>query len=420
MRDRLRIIVAGLLGRTPLGGWHYVHYLVGLARLGHDVYYHEDTWSWPYHPILKTATSDGTYSAQHIQNLLQAFGPEVKDKWHYLHLHKTSYGMTASAFRQVAESADLFINVGGASLIPDDLSPHCVKVFIDTDPGYNQIVLSERPTWSENVDQWSKLVHAHDIHITYAENIEGSDCLIPHVGLRWKTSRPPVVPDLWDSVAAISASETSAWTTIATWNAFQGKLEYEGIEYKSKDSQFALVMDLPSQVTVPLKVAMGGQRAPFKRFTRRGWQVVDGPEATLTPQRYRNFIRHSRGEITTAKHVYVAMRSGWFSERSTCYLASGRPVITQDTGFSQFIPAQYGLLGFSNGDEAASAIRQVESDYQRHSMGAREIANDFFDSAKILSELIEVTGRGDASKASSNNRDDSRSTIRTVPTKRPT
>src|SRR5687767_15010080 len=148
--SKLRIIVGGLVGNYPLGGvaWDYFHYVLGLARLGHDVYYHEDTWCWPYHPIECRYTSNGDYSANYIADFVRQYAPELRDRWHYLHVHETSFGMGRAAFDEVARTADLFLNVSGASRIPDGLAPGCVKVFIDTDPGYNQVVLSARFAWS--------------------------------------------------------------------------------------------------------------------------------------------------------------------------------------------------------------------------------------------------------------------------------
>ncbi|MCI0484950.1 MAG: glycosyltransferase family 1 protein, partial [candidate division NC10 bacterium] len=168
-KSRLRIIVTGLVGLYPVGGvaWDYLQYVIGFARLGHDVYYHEDTWSWPYHPLEKTYTQDASYSAAYLADFFKSYAPDLSQRWHYLHLHETSFGMSRKSFDEVAATADIFLNVSGACMIPEELSPRCVKVFLDTDPGYNQIMLSERFDWSENVDRWCRSVEAHDQHFTY-------------------------------------------------------------------------------------------------------------------------------------------------------------------------------------------------------------------------------------------------------------
>ncbi|MGV8075057.1 MAG: glycosyltransferase family 1 protein [Syntrophobacteraceae bacterium] len=388
---RLRIIVTGLAGLYPVGGvaWDYLQYAAGFARLGHDVYYHEDTWSWPYHPIEKTYTQDGSYSAQYIGDFFKNYATDLQNRWHYLHLHETSYGMERKAFDEVAKSADILLNVSGACIIPENLSPRCVKIFLDTDPGYNQIMLTERFDWSENVDRWCESVAAHDRHFTYAENIHNPDCIVPKMGFDWKTTRMPVVMHLWEPFAQRPVPENAPWTTIMTWNAFKGKLLYNGVEYGSKGAEFEKLIDLPMTVPAPLKVAVGGVTAPLERLSASGWQVVDGPQATATPAMYRDFILGSRGELSTAKNVYVAMRTGWFSCRTACYLAAGRPAVVQDTGFTSVLPAGAGVLSFNTAEEAAAAIREVEGDYARHSKAALDYAKDHFESCKVLSKLID-------------------------------
>jgi hypothetical protein len=387
----LRIIVTGLVGLYPVGGvaWDYLQYVIGLARLGHDVYYHEDTWSWPYHPVDATYTSRGDYSARYLERFFADYAPELSGRWHYRHLHDTSFGMAATAFDEVARTADLFLNVSGACMIPDDLSPRCVKVFLDTDPGYNQIMLSERFPWSENVERWCATVSAHDRYFTYAENIVNDDCLVPRLGLTWKTTRMPIVRDLWRTAADTPPPVRAPWTTVMTWNAFKGRLIYEGVEYTSKATEFARLMTLPQQVTVPLRVAVGGVQAPLDALAEAGWQVVDGPGATLTPAQYQDFISGSRGEVSPAKQVYVAMRTGWFSCRSACYLAAGRPVVVQDTAFPATLPVGEGILPFTSPEDAVTAVREAEGHYERHARAARTVAAEYFDSDAVLSALID-------------------------------
>ncbi len=391
MGPSLRIIVTGMVGLYPVGGvaWDYLQYVIGLARLGHDVYYHEDTWSWPYFPLERTYTSDGTYSARFLKEFFGSYAPELGGRWHYLHLHETSYGMERRAFDEVARTADIFLNVSGACMIPDELSPHCIKVFLDTDPGYNQIMLSERFDWSENVERWCASVLAHDQHFTYAENIHGHDCLIPKVGLRWKTTRMPVIMEFWEPLARRRAGAGAPWTTVMTWNAFKGRLLYKGVEYRSKDQEFESLMEMPGRLNVPMKVAVGGVKAPMERLAQAGWQVVDAPSVSITPGDYQEFIAASRGEISPAKHVYVAMRTGWFSCRSVCYLASGRPVVVQDTGFAADLPLGRGLLSFRGLDEAVEAILGVEADYEGHAEAAVEVARGHFGHERVLERLID-------------------------------
>ncbi|MEN6442087.1 MAG: glycosyltransferase family 1 protein [Syntrophobacter sp.] len=388
-KSRLRIIVTGLVGLYPVGGvaWDYLQYVTGLHKMGHDVYYHEDTWSWPYHPLERTYTQDPRYSVGYIENFFKRYAPGLGERWHYLHLHEASYGMSREKFDEVAASADLFLNISGACMIPENLPPRCSRIFLDTDPGYNQIMLSERFAWSENVERWCESVAQHDQHFTYAENIHGPDCLVPKLDFNWKTTRMPVDLGLWEEIIPVRPS--GPWTTVMTWNAFKGKLVYKGVEYGSKGAEFEKLMDLPLKVKAPLKVAIGGVNAPLDRLAQAGWEVADGPEATVTPAMYQDFIASSRGEISPAKHVYVALRTGWFSCRSACYLAAGRPVVVQDTGFSNVYPSGEGLVAYSSADEAVEALAGVEADYGRHAKAALEIARDCFDAGKVLQKLIE-------------------------------
>lgn len=416
LTSKLRIIVTGLVGLYPVGGvaWDYFQYVLGLAKLGHEVYYYEDTWSWPYHPVEKRNTDEGTYSAKYIQSFFEQYAPNLSDRWHYFHLHETSYGLSRTAFDEVSRTADVFLNISGACLIPENLSPHCVKIFLDTDPGYNQIVFSERPSWSENVENWCRNVSAHDQYFTYAENIYGNDCSIPRIGFDWKTTRMPIVPEFWHpNTGKCESTKLLPWTTAMSWNAFQGKLIYQGIEYKSKDSEFEKFSSLPSYVHVPFLIAVGGITTRWKWFERSGWQmtsrllsnlarqrkfrqlerdgwnVKDGPSLTLSTKQYRQLISCSRGEFSVAKNVYVAMRTGWFSCRSACYLAAGKPVVVQDTGFGSALPKGEGIVPFSTMEQAVAAVESVESNYQAHAKAASTIAEEFFNSDKVLNRLLE-------------------------------
>jgi hypothetical protein len=416
MKSKLRIIVTGLVGLYPVGGvaWDYLQYVVGLSRLGHDVYYFEDTWSWPYHPIEKQHTDDGNYSAQYIGDFFNLYAPELKNRWLYFHLHETHFGMSKSAFDEVAKTADVFLNISGACMIPDELSPHCIKIFLDTDPGYNQIVFSERFPWSENVERWCQNVTDHDRHFTYAENIYGDDCSVPRLGFDWKTTRMPIVTELWGSqVGEQEPSRRDPWTTVMSWNAFKGPLIYQGKEYKSKNAEFEKLISLPKRTKAPFLIATGGittrwkwfeknnwqrtsrflsdlaRRHKFSQLNKAGWEVADGPSLSVTPQLYQQLISNSRGEFSVAKNVYVALRTGWFSCRSACYLAAGKPVVVQDTGFGSVLPTGEGIVSFSTLEEASDAIESVLSNYEQQAKAAHEIAEEYFNSDLVLGQLID-------------------------------
>jgi hypothetical protein len=330
------------------------------------------------------------YSVTFLTDFFSSFAPELANRWHYRHLHQTSYGMSKGHFDHLVQSCDLFINVSGANLLPDKLPSRCIKVFLDTDPGYNQIVMSERFDWSDHVDRWCDSVAAHDRHFTYAENIHGQDCRIPTLGINWQTTRMPVLIDFWHQVSkARQTAPSPYWTTIMTWNAFKGRLCYQGKEYTSKGGEFERFMDLPKQFDGLLKVAIGGKDAPVDRLREHGWIVVDGPGQTRTANQYVRFINTSTGEFSVAKNVYVALRSGWFSCRSACYLAAGKPVVVQDTGLGSYYPTGEGLFIFETMEQAATSLKYVQQDYARHSVAAQALADEFFNSDKVLTRFVD-------------------------------
>jgi hypothetical protein len=384
----LRIIVTGLVGAIPVGGvaWDYLQYAIGLARLGHDVVYHEDSWTWPYHPIQKQPVDTANYSVDYITRFFQTYAPELAGRWHYRHLGAESFGLSESEFQNFASSADLFLNVSAANPLPPALGSRCIKAFLDTDPGYNQIVLSERPSWSTNIERWAEEFHRYDRYLTYAENIGREDCFVPQLGVDWITTRMPIVLGLWRYRPP--PPNGAPWSTILTWNGFRGPLVYRGREYGSKNIEFAKIASLPRKTSARLKIALGGA-APLQSLAAQGWVVVDAPTATLTPESYQEFIAQSRGEISTAKNVYVAMKTGWFSCRTACYLAAGRPAVVQDTGFSKCISVGKGVLAFDTVDQASAAIDAVESNYLEHAAAAREIAAEYFASDRVLVRMLD-------------------------------
>jgi hypothetical protein len=391
-QQKLRIIVGGLVGQFPMGGvaWDYFHYVLALAELGHDVYYHEDTWVWPHDPIKGFAVDDPAYTVAFISDFFNRYAPHLKTKWHYVLLHEKHFGMSGDAFDQVAGSADIFLNVSGACFFPESLSSRCVKVFLDTDPGYNQIVMHTKPAWSEHVDRWVRQVMAHDRHLTYAENIHGQDCTIPHCGVDWRTTRCVVTLCPWKDLRDQPPADDAPFTTVMSWNYFGGKLVHDGVDYDAKASEYEKFHDLPRGSPVPLMLAVGGHHQPIERIKQDGWRWADARSLTMTPQAYLKFIADSAGEWSIAKNVYVATRSGWFSCRTACYLAAGRPAVVQDTGWSRFLRSGTGLLAFSTKEEALDALNKVAAHPAEHRTAAYEIAREFLAPDRVLPQMIEA------------------------------
>jgi hypothetical protein len=389
--QKLRIIVGGMVGQYPLGGvaWDYFHYVLGLHELGHDVYYHEDTWSWPLDPIKGYPVDSPDHSVKIIKDFFDTYAPALSQKWHYLLLHDKSYGMTREDFDEVARSADVFVNVSGASFFPDQLNPKCIKVFLDTDPGYNQIVMHEKPSWSEHVDRWTKQVRDHDKHFTYAENIYGDDCVIPRMDFNWIPTRCVVTLPQWESIKNTPPPSDATFTTVMSWTYFKGPLTYRGVSYGAKVPEYERFRDLPKRVNVPLILAVGGIHQDPEIVKRDGWQWHDGALMSRTPHSYAKFIQDSLAEWSIAKHVYVATRSAWFSCRTACYLAAARPAVVQETGWSRFIPPGDGLIAFETMEQAVDGIKRILAEPEKHGRAAYEIAREYLTPQKVLTPMLE-------------------------------
>ncbi|MGA3066732.1 MAG: glycosyltransferase family 1 protein [Tepidisphaeraceae bacterium] len=388
---KLRIIVGGLVGQFPLGGvaWDYFHYVLGLHELGHEVIYHEDTWVWPYDPVQQMPVDKPDYTVNFLSNFFSTYAPALSDRWHYVLLHETHYGMTGEQFADFAKTADIFLNVSGACFIPEELSAQCVKVFLDTDPGYNQIMLAEKFSWAENVQRWAELVSRHDRHFTYAENMYRPDCRVPRGDFDWKTTRCVVTLPQWSKIRSAPPPAFSPMTTVMTWDWFKGPVVYEGVQYETKVVEYEKFHDLPKRSGIPLALAVGGLKTPHERIHGDGWQLLNAHETTLTPQSYQSLIRGSAGEWSVAKNIYVAMRTGWFSCRTACYLAAGRPAVVQDTGWSKFIPSGVGVVAFGTMDEALAGLKSVWGNLPKHRAAAYEIAREFLAPDRVLTKLIQ-------------------------------
>ncbi len=381
-----------MVGQFPLGGvaWDYFHYLLGLHELGHDVYYHEDTWVWPYDPLQRSPVDQPDYTLKFLRDFFDAYAPQLAQKWHYVFLHEKHFGLSAAQFAEVARTADIFLNVSGACFIPQELGPRCVKVFLDTDPGYNQMMLQHKFAWSQNVQRWCAAVAEHDRHFTYAENLYGQDCTIPRGPFDWRTTRCVVSLPAWSKVRATALPADAPMTTIMTWDYFQGRVIHEGVEYRTKLHEFERFSHLPQRTNLQLALAVGGTKAPLGRLQRQGWRILDAQASTLTPQAYQELIGRSAGEWSVAKQIYVATRSGWFSCRTACYLAAGRPAVVQETGWSKFIPSGRGVIAFETLQQILDGLAEVAANAAAHRAAAYEIAREYLAPDRVLVKMIEA------------------------------
>jgi len=401
----LRIVVTGLIAQHPrLGGitWHYLQYVLGLIRLGHEVHYFEDSGEVPYN--LDGGASgddwvarDGTENAGCLATIMSRFG--LADRWAYRCSSGSQwFGLSEERRDAILRSADLLINVSGSLARPERY--RCIPrlAYIDTDPVVTQTKLALGQA------DFVARVDAHDMHFSFGERLTDD---VPRTGHAWQPTRQPIVLSQWPP----STPSRDAFTTVMNWTSY-APLHYAGRTYGQKDVEFKRFLKLPQQVTpLPLEVALsptqhvnweapGGDGTPRDLLVQSGWQVADATEACGDLELYRNYIQSSRAEWSVAKNAFVQGRPGWFSERSACYLASGRPVVVQDTGFGSVLPAGEGILTFETLEQAADAIREVDRDYARHARAARAVAEEFFDSDRVLAGLVErATAAGSAHRS---------------------
>jgi len=378
---RLRIIVLGYIVRGPLGGlaWHHLQYVMGLTRLGHDVYFIEDSDDFPscYDPDRGVTDADPSYGLRFAARAFDRVG--LGSRWAFHDAHKLRWrGPLASDAVQVCEAADLLLNISAVNPLRPWTQDIPVRVLIDTDPAFTQVRHLSDPKARD-------LALSHNEFFTFGENFGQPGCLIPDDGLSWRPTRQPIVLDAWPVVAG---DPDAAFTTVMQWDSYAHR-EYEGMHLGMKAESFVPFFDLPQRTTQRLELALGSAGAPRDNLLARGWLLRNPLEVTRDPWSYQTYIRGSKGEFGIAKHGYVVSESGWFSERSAAYLASGRPVLVQQTGFSRWLTTDAGVVPFSNLDEARAGLEQVASRYQYHCQAARDVAREWFDSDVVLRRLLE-------------------------------
>ncbi len=378
--SKLRIIVTGLIAQYPLGGvtWDYLQYVIGLHRLGHDVYYVEDTGQWPYNPQEGGVSRGCDFNVSYLADVMSRFG--LADRWAYRFPWGPQwFGLADSKRTEILNSADLLINVSNTLQRPSEYRRAGRLACIDSDPVFTQVKLARGQA------DLRKLIDAHDVHFSFGERLSGA---IPDSGHRWRPTRQPVVLSEWEPAVDCR----NVFTTVMNWTSYNA-VTFAGRTYGQKDLEFRRFIDLPSLVApTHLEVAANTgktRRTPRDLLAHRGWRVVDPADVCPDFETYREYLRLSKAEWSVAKNGYVVGQPGWFSCRSACYLAAGRPVVVQETGFSQVFPTGEGVLPFTTVEEAVEGIQAVERDYARHARAARALAEEYFDSDKVLSHLVD-------------------------------
>ena len=387
---RKRTVVMGFMGSMPIAGviWQHIHYLVGLQRLGHDVYYIEDSARLPYNPETFEINNEFDYAAWLLNRLSQEFG--FKNRWgfcaRYLPGTPTA-GLPLKKIRQLYRDADAILNICGAQEFNDDLLVSDSILYIESDPGVEQIKIDK------GVRSTVSYLGRHHALFTFGENVGTKSFPVPTHGFKWLPTRQPVVTDLWKTKR--SPCRAAVFTSVANWSTSGLKdITWRGEKYLwSKSREFLRFISAPKESGETFELATNINDAKTRaNFERRGWRLSSPLQMSVDYWLYRDYIRRSKGEFTVAKDQYVRLNTGWFSDRSVCYLAAGRPVIIQETGFTKIYGGKAGLLSFRSLGEIVDAVKMINADYVKHSRAARALAREFFEAKKVLKSILDHAG----------------------------
>jgi hypothetical protein len=383
-----RLIVLGTLANDPYAGmaWMQMQIAVGLLRLGHDVHYLETTSGWPYDPIRQARVCSSEYAVPYLAQVAERFG--MGDRWAYRRSYsdKAWLGPAGSLAEELLAQSDAVLNIAVATRLAEEGLQAGRLVGFGTDPVYQEIA------FANGQEDITTLIDEHDEFVTYGENIGTEDCPVPPLPNLRSRTRQPVLLDLWRG----NGPASEAFTTVCNWKQTGHDIVFEGETYYwSKDREFRRFIELPNRIETPVELAMGLVQVSDEDralLDAHGWRLTDAHAFSTDPWPYRDYVRASRGEFTVAKDQNVRLRSGWFSERSALYLASGRPVITQDTGFGKFMPTGEGLFAFNTLEEACGAFEAITADYERHCRAARVIAEEYFRAEMVLAKMLQDLG----------------------------
>lgn len=387
---KLKLVVLGMMGRCPFGGqtWLYLNWLRGLARLGHEVWYVEDDATWPYDPRADAISGDPAYAVEYLGRVLAQVG--LEGRWAYRALWQGAdacHGLTRAQLLELYRTCDAILNVCGATVLNEDhqLAPR--RVYVETDPVGNQLELAV------GKQKTFEVLSAHDTIVTYGENYGLPGCGVPLTGpFRYLKTRQPIDLDLWP-VAFDAASPH--YTTVGNWRQKGHDAVWNGETYHwSKHHEFLKFVDLPGRTTrARFELCLNiDDQADRRLLEGHGWTLSSPLAMSLDPFGYQGFFRRSRAEWTVAKDQNVRLQSGWFSERDACYLATGKPVIAQSTGFEKFLPTGAGLFAFRTAEDVLAAVDVIETDYPKACRAARAIAEEFLDAPKVAARFLEELG----------------------------
>jgi hypothetical protein len=384
---KLRLVVLGMMGRCPYGGqtWLYLNWLRGLAANGHEVWYVEDDTVWPYDPQQNTVTDDCQYAVRHISSCMEHAGLSGRWAFRLADRKDACWGLSSAKLDELYQSCDGLLNIVGATDLRGQQLAAKFRVYVETDPVTAELRLDEGD------EHTKEAFNNHHALVTYGENYGAPDCAVPQCGLSFKKTRQPIDLELWPMAYDENAKY---FTTIGNYRQNGSDVTWKGETYRwSKHHEWEKFMALPRKTTQPFELAMGCTAEEKRMLESAGWAIVSPFEMSLDIfGRYPEYFRRSRAEFTVAKDQNVRMKSGWFSERDACYLASGKPIISQDTGFSNILPTGQGLHAFTKMDQILSAIDRINSNYKKECEAAREIAREWFDAKKVAGNMLTDLG----------------------------
>jgi hypothetical protein len=376
---KLNILVAASIASTPgQGGWTWavLQYLLGLRQLGHRVAFVDTVAASALRP--EGMSLSNSLNAKEFRRTMADFGLAEHAALMLAGTEQT-VGLSHAAVREFARGADLLLNMSGTLRDTSLRDGPRTRAYVDLDPCFTQL-------WhAHNIDMG---FDGHTHFVTVGMAIGQAGCDVPTCGLPWITTPQPIVLEHWPRV---DVPHNGALTTVANWRGY-GSIEHGGVFYGQKAHSLRPLMSLPRLTQEKLTLALAihpDERKDLAAMAESGWQLIDPAEVTATPQAFQRFVQSSKGEFAVAKSGYSHSRCGWFSDRSLCYLASGRPVVAQQTGFDRFIPVGQGVVGFDDLDTALAAIESMRSDYAGHCAAARSIAENVFDSRRVLPRLLE-------------------------------
>ncbi|MBI3126259.1 MAG: hypothetical protein HYZ11_01470 [Candidatus Tectomicrobia bacterium] len=387
MPKKPKLIVIGFMGQSPFAGvaWQALHYIEGFRRLGYDVYYIEDTGSWPFDPEQNAISSSCAYTTRYLDGLLSWCG--LKGRWSYRSAADGSlHGLSPAALDRLLGEAEMLVNVTGTTILREEHMRVPMRIYAESDPFLAQV---EVASGSESM---AGMLDAHTHLFTFGENIGKPGCRIPATRHDFLPTRQPVVLDWWRGPEAPAPG--APFTTITSWQQTGKDAVWEGETYLwSKHLELLKFVELPGRTREPLEMALATNKEDVLRMLRsHGWRVVDAISLTTSIHSYRDYIFAARGEFTVAKDQYVRPWTGWFSDRTACFLAAGRPAVTQDTGFGAVLPAGRGLFPFRTMEDILEAFEKIRADYPAHCRAAREIAEEFFSAERVLTRMLELAG----------------------------